>query len=147
MNSKNVIFRQLFDSDSSTYTYLLGCKQSGQAVFIDPVKAHAEMALNLIGQLGLTLSYALDTHTHADHITALGELREKSGCETVMGQESAAACANRFMQDGDVFTVGALSLKALYTPGHTDDSYSFYVAGEGHNQAALFTGDTVGTSA
>ncbi len=143
MNSKNVIFRQLFDSESSTYTYLLGCKQTGQAALIDPVKPHAEMYLTLIGQLGLTLTYALDTHTHADHITALGDLRERTGCVTVMGQESAAACANRFMQDGDVFTVGAISLKALHTPGHTDDSYSFYLSGGSQNSAALFTGDTL----
>jgi sulfur dioxygenase len=132
-----MIFRQLFDSDSSTYTYLLASQ--GEAVIIDPVREHLQEYLKLLASEGLTLRYALDTHTHADHITALGELRDHTGCETVVGKPSGMACASRQIGNGETLQFGELTLQALATPGHTNDSYSFYLASEG----MVFTGDTL----
>jgi len=132
-----MIFRQLFDSDSSTYTYLLASQ--GEAIIIDPVREHLQKYLKLLASEGLTLRYALDTHTHADHITALGELRDHTGCETVVGKPSGMACASRQIGNGETLQFGELTLQALATPGHTNDSYSFYLASEG----MVFTGDTL----
>jgi len=132
-----MIFRQLFDSDSSTYTYLLASQ--GEAIIIDPVREHLQEYLKLLASEGLTLRYALDTHTHADHITALGELRDHTGCETVVGKPSGMACASRQIDNGETVQFGELTLQALATPGHTNDSYSFYLASEG----MVFTGDTL----
>jgi len=132
-----MIFRQLFDSDSSTYTYLLASQ--GEAIIIDPVREHLQEYLKLLASEGLTLRYALDTHTHADHITALGELRDHTGCETVVGKPSGMACASRQIGNGEAVQFGELTLQALATPGHTNDSYSFYLASEG----MVFTGDTL----
>ncbi len=132
-----MIFRQLFDSDSSTYTYLLG--SAGEAALIDPVLEHLDEYLALLAEEDLDLRYAMDTHTHADHITAMGELRDASGCETIIGRPSAMACASRHLEHDETLTIGELSLTALATPGHTDDSYSFYLAAE----AMVFTGDTL----
>jgi sulfur dioxygenase len=132
-----MIFKQLFDDDSSTYTYLIG--SNGEAALIDPVKEHLQDYLALLDAEKLSLRYALDTHTHADHITAMGELREANGCETIVGKPSGMACASRQIEDGETLTIGELTLTALSTPGHTDDSYSFYLASE----AMVFTGDTL----
>jgi sulfur dioxygenase len=132
-----MFFKQLFDQDSSTYTYLLG--SAGDAALIDPVKEHLQDYLALLAQEGLSLRYALDTHTHADHITAMGDLREASGCETIIGKPSGMACASRQITDGETLTIGELTLTAIATPGHTDDSYSYYLASE----AMVFTGDTL----
>jgi sulfur dioxygenase len=132
-----MIFRQLFDDESSTYTYLIG--SNGEAALIDPVKEHLQDYLALLDAEKLRLRYALDTHTHADHITAMGELREANGCETIVGKPSGMACATRQIEDGETLTIGELTLTALSTPGHTDDSYSFYLAAE----AMVFTGDTL----
>lgn len=134
-----VIFRQLFDHDSSTYTYLLADSVSRQALLIDPVLVQIDSYQRLLAELELSLIYALDTHVHADHVTALGRLRELTGCKTLMGRESEVACASGWFADGDTLTVGQLSLRVLYTPGHTSDSYCFYVPE--HN--LLFTGDTL----
>ena len=132
-----MIFRQLFDSDSCTYTYLIG--STGEAALIDPVREHLESYLDLLTEEELSLRYAIDTHTHADHITALGELRDATGCETVIGSPSAMECASRHLEHKDSLQIGELSLQALATPGHTDDSYSFYLA----EQGMVFTGDTL----
>ena len=132
-----MIFRQLFDLDSSTYTYLLASRKGGEAVLIDPVEEHSMMYLTIIEQLGLKLVYALDTHTHADHITALGTLREHSGCTTVMGEHSRAECVDLRLANDEVINVDGLKLRALYTPGHTDESSSFVM------EDRVFTGDVL----
>ena len=136
-----MIFRQLFDKASSTYTYLLACEQTREAILIDPVKEQLAQYLQLLRELDLTLLYAADTHTHADHITALGALRDATGCVTLMGEFTQAGCVSRGLKDGEIFKVGALSIQALYTPGHTDESFSFVL--NPTQPAAVFTGDTL----
>ncbi len=136
-----MIFRQLFERESSTYTYLLGDEITQKALLIDPVAGQETLYKQLLGELNLTLSYAIDTHVHADHITALGVLRDETGCISMMGQQSQVACASSFFSDGDVIELGELSLEVLYTPGHTDDSYSFLL--RDNEQSYLFTGDTL----
>jgi glyoxylase-like metal-dependent hydrolase (beta-lactamase superfamily II) len=134
-----MIFRQLFDHESSTYTYLLGDTNSGEALLIDPVIANTDSYLSLLQQLNLTLKLCVDTHTHADHITALGALRERTGCITMMGEQAMADCVSQSFAHLDQIEVGSIKLEVLYTPGHTDDSYSFYAP----DAAILFTGDTL----
>ena len=136
-----MLFRQLFEKNSSTYTYLIADKFSKQAVLIDPVIDETEGYIRLLNELGLTLKVAMDTHTHADHITALGKLRELTGCETYMGQQANSSCANDSFHDGSKIKVGNIELTALHTPGHTDDSYCFQLEHKG--QQYLFTGDTL----
>ena len=132
-----MIFRQLFDQKSSTYTYLLASRSGGEAVLIDPVAEHADMYITLIEQLGLRLVYALDTHTHADHITALGSLRERTHCTTVMGNRSRAECVDVKLAEGDVLNVDGMKLTAMFTPGHTDESLSYVM------DDRVFTGDVL----
>ena len=136
-----MIFRQLFDAQSSTYTYLLADPGSRQVLLIDPVATQVASYLQLLQELELTLVMALDTHLHADHVTALGALREATGCKSMMGQQSAAQCVSATFADGDVLRLGALALEVLYTPGHTDDSYCFLVQQGGRGY--LFSGDTL----
>lgn len=132
-----MLFRQLFDAESSTYTYLLARRPGSEALLIDPVIGRTAAYEQLIRELGLRLVVAVDTHTHADHITALGRLRENVGCRTVMGEGALAECVSEKMRDGDRLRVGGITLEAMYTPGHTDDSYSLLVDGR------VFTGDTL----
>lgn len=136
-----MIFRQLFDTTSSTYTYLLADEDSRKALLIDPVVEKTAQYLQLLNELDLQLELAIDTHTHADHITALGELRERCACRTMIGAESKSQCASATFTDGDILKVGNINVLALHTPGHTDDSYSFVV--QESNQTWLFTGDTL----
>jgi glyoxylase-like metal-dependent hydrolase (beta-lactamase superfamily II) len=132
-----MIFRQLYDHQSSTYTYLLASRRGGEAVIIDPVDEHAHMYVTLIEQLDLRLVYALDTHTHADHITALGTLRQRTDCTTVMGDRSRADCVDLKLAEGGVVDVDGIKLRALFTPGHTDESMSFMM------DDRVFTGDVL----
>lgn len=136
-----MLFRQLFDVTSSTYTYLLADRQTGDAVLIDPVREQMPSYLRLLEELGLKLVMAIDTHVHADHITALGALRDATGCVTWMGQQAQADCVSARFADGDRLRFGGYELLAMYTPGHTDDSYSFYL--EANGQKYAFTGDTL----
>jgi sulfur dioxygenase len=136
-----MIFRQLFERESSTYTYLIGCEQTRQAVLIDTVKSEIDRYLQLLAELDLSLAYVLDTHTHADHITGAGALRDATGACTLLGQEANSACVSKAMHDGEIITVGQLVIKAVHTPGHTDDSYSFILENQGEHYA--FTGDTL----
>lgn len=131
-----MIFRQLFDAESSTYTYLIGDPSTGQAVLIDPVLGQVDRDLQFVSELDLTLTHVFDTHVHADHVTASGLLREKTDC-TVIGGESGASCANVHVKHGDVVKVGALEFTVLATPGHTDDSVSYRLADR------VFTGDAL----
>ncbi len=132
-----MIFRQLFDSVSSTYTYLLASRKGGEALIIDPVLDKVDRYLRLMEELDLKLVKALDTHVHADHITGLGALRDRTRCITVMGQESAVDCVSLRVSDGDTVTIEGITLTAIHTPGHTDDSYSFLMGDR------VFTGDTL----
>ncbi|MGB0679276.1 MAG: MBL fold metallo-hydrolase [Polyangiales bacterium] len=132
-----MLFRQLFDRESSTYTYLIACDASGETALIDPVLGQQASYLQLLGELGLRLQYAIDTHVHADHVTALGALRDATGCITVMGEPSQADCVSLRVRDGEWLALGALRLEAMATPGHTDDSYCFSLPGR------VFTGDTL----
>ena len=132
-----MIFRQLFERESSTYSYLVAARKGGEALLIDPVKEETPKYLQLIKELDLRLVFAIDTHVHADHVTALGALRDDTSCVTVMGEQSKAQCVSRAVKDGEIIRVDGLELKAIYTPGHTDDSYSFAM------RDRVFTGDTL----
>ena len=132
-----MIFRQLFDSVSGTYTYLLASRRGGEALIIDPVVEKVDRYLQLIRELDLRLVKAVDTHLHADHITGLGALRDKTHCATVMGEHTKADVVSMRVADGDRLTVEGVSLDVIYTPGHTDDSYSFVMPDR------AFTGDTL----
>ncbi len=132
-----MIFRQLFDGPSCTYTYILGNEGTGEALIIDPVLEKLERYIQLLDELGLKLVKALDTHLHADHITALGALRDRLGCITVMGRESAVDMVSMRLDDGDTIEFGDIPLRAIHTPGHTDCSYCYLMADR------VFTGDTL----
>jgi glyoxylase-like metal-dependent hydrolase (beta-lactamase superfamily II) len=132
-----MLFRQLFDAESCTYTYLLAPAEGGEAIIIDPVSQQSSAYLQLIDELRLRLRFALDTHVHADHVTALGALRDATGCLTMMGEPSLAACVSKTFADGEVIAIEGLQLRALFTPGHTDDSYCFLM------DDRVFTGDTL----
>jgi glyoxylase-like metal-dependent hydrolase (beta-lactamase superfamily II)/rhodanese-related sulfurtransferase len=132
-----MIFRQLFDSTSSTYTYLLASRQGGEALIIDPVLEKVDRYIQLLNELDLRLVKAIDTHLHADHITGLEALRERTRCITVMGEQTQADVVSIRVGDGDTVGIEGLSLEALYTPGHTDDSYSYILPDR------VFTGDTL----
>ncbi len=136
-----MIFKQLFDPTSSTYTYLLATGQGGQALLIDPVKEHAGRYLDVLTELDAQLVYAIDTHTHADHVTALGDLRDATGCVTIMGDRSRARCVSRGISDGELLSVGDICLQGLYTPGHTNESFCFVLNPD--QPQAVFTGDAL----
>lgn len=132
-----MLFRQLFDADSSTYTYLLASRPGGEALIIDPVKEHADEYLQLIEELELKLVIAIDTHTHADHVTALGDLRRATHCVTWMGDRTRAECVSAQFKDGQSIGVDGVKLRAMYTPGHTDESFSLVM------DDRVFTGDAL----
>jgi sulfur dioxygenase len=132
-----MIFRQLFDSVSGTYSYLLASRVGGEAMIIDPVLEKVDRYLQLIRELDLKLVKAVDTHLHADHITGLGALRDRTHCITVMGENTKADVVSMRLAEGDKLTIEGMTLDVLYTPGHTDDSYSFLM----HDR--VFTGDTL----
>src|SRR5499426_3475834 len=117
-----VIFRQLFDQTSSTYSYLLASRRGGEALIIDPVLEKVDRYLQLIKELDLQLVKAVDTHMHADHVTGLGVLRDRTQCITVMGEMTRADVVSMRVTEGDKLEIEGLGLDVLYTPGHTDDS-------------------------
>jgi len=132
-----MIFRQLFDQTSGTYSYLLASRRGGEALIIDPVLEKVDRYLSLVRELDLKLVKAVDTHMHADHITGLGALRDKTHCITVMGEQTKADVVSMRLGEGDKLTIEGLALDVIYTPGHTDDSYSFVMPDR------VFTGDTL----
>lgn len=132
-----MIFRQLFDHESCTYTYLLADETSRECILIDPVLEKVDRYIQLLEELDLKLVKAVDTHLHADHITALGALRDRTKCITVMGEQSQADVTSVRIKDGDRISIEGLSLEVIYTPGHTDDSYCYKL------DNMLFTGDTL----
>ena len=134
--NKDLFLRQLFDAATSTYTYLVADLGTREAMLIDPVLECVERDLGLLSELGFTLRYAADTHVHADHVTASGVLRERTGCTTV-GARAGADCADLKAAPGSTLEVGRLRVEVLGTPGHTDDSLSYRVG------ANVFTGDAL----
>jgi glyoxylase-like metal-dependent hydrolase (beta-lactamase superfamily II) len=132
-----MLFRQLYDSTSSTYTYLLASRPGGEALIIDPVIEHVSSYVQLVHELDLQLVLAVDTHIHADHVTGLGQLREQTRCATAMGEHSRATCVSHRLKEGEPLRLDGLKVEVLYTPGHTDDSYSLVLADR------VFTGDTL----
>ncbi len=134
-----MLFRQLFDRNTSTYTYLLADEASHQAILIDPVVEHHERDLELITELGLTLLYVLETHVHADHVTGASKLRQKLGAKTAVGARGGANCADIQLAHGQRIVFGAESLEVRETPGHTNGCVSYV----DHNNRRVFTGDTL----
>ena len=132
-----MIFRQLFEPLSSTYTYLLGCEETGQAVLLDPVIVSMERDLGEIRRLGLTLAYSVDTHIHADHITAALELKNRVGCKIAAPAFDRLACADAGIEEGTPFTVGSILLQPLHTPGHTPGHFAYLLGDK------IFTGDAL----
>lgn len=132
-----MIFRQLFEPTSSTYTYLLGCEVTGQAVLIDPVIVAVERDLAEIRRLGLILSHSIDTHIHADHITAARELKKRVGSSIAAPVFDRLPCADIGIEEGVPVRIGSVVLQPLHTPGHTDGHFA-YLAGD-----RVFTGDAL----
>jgi sulfur dioxygenase len=129
--------RQLFDRETSTYTYLIADEKTAEAAIIDPVKEQFERDVLLIEQLGFNLKYVLETHVHADHITSSGKMREKFLAKVVLHENSGAKCADLLLKDNDALKLGDIEIKALHTPGHTNADVSFVVEGY------VFTGDAL----
>jgi len=132
-----IIFQQLFESESSTYTYILGDPETKEAIIIDPVLETVERDLKLTQELGLTVKYVLDTHVHADHITGAGEIRKRTNAQTALSVGAKVACMDIPLKDGDTLKFGAHVLKALATPGHTDSCMTYLVGNR------VFTGDSL----
>ncbi len=132
-----MIFRQLFDSTSGTYSYLIASRRGAEAMIIDPVLEKVDRYIQLLNDLDLRLVKAVDTHLHADHITGLGALRDRTKCITVMGEQTKADIVSMRVADGEKLEIEGVGLGVIYTPGHTDDSYSFTMADR------VFTGDTL----
>ncbi len=132
-----MIFRQLFDAETFTYTYLIASGLGREGILIDPVKEKLSEYTILIKELDLKLVASIDTHVHADHVTALGDLRLATKCKSIMGEQSKAECVSIKIKEGETVDFDGLKLQAIYTPGHTDDSYSFLLNGR------VFTGDTL----
>jgi glyoxylase-like metal-dependent hydrolase (beta-lactamase superfamily II)/rhodanese-related sulfurtransferase len=132
-----MLFRQLFDAESCTYTYLLAGGPGREAILIDPVLERIDLYLRLLSELDLTLSKAVDTHVHADHRTGIGALRDRTRCITIMGEKSSVDVVSMRVREGDAIEVEGVRLGVLYTPGHTDCSYSFVMPDR------VFTGDTL----
>jgi sulfur dioxygenase len=132
-----MIFRQLFEPLSSTYTYLLGCEETRQAILIDPVIASMERDLTEVHRLGLTLSYSVDTHVHADHITAARELRNRVGSRIAVPWAEHVPCADAHLEEGKSLQVGSIVLQPLHTPGHTAGHFAYVF------QDRVFTGDAL----
>lgn len=132
-----MIFYQLFEAESSTYTYLLADEQSREAVLIDTVLETVDRDLNLLKELDLKLTWVLETHIHADHITGADSLRSRTGAKTAVSKHSNVTCADRLLSDGDEILFGNNKLKSLETPGHTDSCMSFLI------DDMIFTGDVL----
>jgi len=133
-----MLFRQLFDQDTGTYTYLIADEASRSAVLVDPVIEQLERDLRLLKELGLKLKYCLETHVHADHITGTARLRELTGCTGVVPEGAPAGCADYFIKDGEVLRVSAVTIKAIATPGHTDSHMAYQVGDD-----RVLTGDAL----
>ena len=136
-----MLFRQLFEPQSSTYTYLIACADSGEAALIDPVLETVERDLAEIDALGLSLRFTIETHIHADHVTGASALRDRTGCRCAVPQKSGAERADIAVREGEPIRIGRLDLQPLYTPGHTDDHHCYLV--EDQDGGRIFTGDAL----
>ena len=132
-----MIFEQLFDEKSSTYTYIIASGEGREALIIDPVIEHSNEYSTILKNLDLKLVKVIDTHIHADHISALNELNKRTNCIRVMGEKSKSEVIDLRIKDGEKIKVEEVELQAIYTPGHTDCSYSFLM------NDRVFTGDTL----
>ncbi len=132
-----MFFKQFFEQESSTYTYMLGCEETREAVLIDPVASDIEIYAKELEKHQFTLIYTLDTHVHADHITAANLLRERFHCKSVLHRNSDVSCGDILITDGYTLKLGKLSIEARYTPGHTNACTSYLVGN------MVFTGDAL----
>ena len=132
-----MIFKQLFDTKSSTYTYLIASAKGREALIIDPVIENVDSYINLLNELDLKLVKVIDTHIHADHVTGASKLKNISKCSTIMGDHSPANTVDIKVKDDEYIHLDSLKIRAMYTPGHTSDSYSFLM------DNYLFSGDTL----
>ena len=132
-----MIFEQLFDTKSSTYTYIISSGEGREALIIDPVIEHTNDYLKILEKLKLKLVKVIDTHIHADHITALNELNKRTSCTRIMGENSKSEVIDIKVTDNEKINIENIELKAMYTPGHTDCSYSYFM------KDRVFTGDTL----
>ena len=132
-----MLFHQLFDKNSSTYTYLIASAKGREALIIDPVLENIEQYIKLLNELDLKLVKVIDTHIHADHITAASKLKDATNCTTIMGEHTPSDTVEIKVKDDDIICVDKLEIKVIYTPGHTKDSYSFLM------DDCLFSGDTL----
>jgi sulfur dioxygenase len=132
-----MIFKQVFDTKSSTYTYLIASAKGREAIIIDPVIENVDDYIKLLNKLDLKLVKVIDTHIHADHVTGASKLKQATNCTTLMGEHTPADTVEIKVKDGEMIDIDNLKIKSLYTPGHTSDSYSFLM------DNYLFTGDTL----
>ena len=132
-----MIFKQLFDQKSSTYTYLIASSKGREALIIDPVLENVEKYIRLLSELDLKLVKVIDTHIHADHVTAASKLKDITKCSTIMGEHTPAETVEIKVKDDEYINLDNLKIRAMYTPGHTSDSYSFLMGNY------LFSGDTL----
>ncbi len=132
-----MIFRQVFDNKSSTYTYLIASAKGREAVIIDPVIENVESYIKLLQELDLKLVKVIDTHIHADHVTGASKLKLATNCSTLMGEHTPADAVEIKVKDDEIIKIDQIKIKAMYTPGHTSDSYSFLM------KNYLFSGDTL----
>lgn len=136
--ASTLVFRQLFDPESSTYTYLIADRETRQAALVDTVLEKVDRDLQVLNDLGLTLRYCLETHIHADHITGAGKLRQQTGCQVLVPQRAAARAADHSLADGEILSLGTVRIEAIATPGHTNGHLAFWV-----NHTHLLTGDAL----
>jgi len=132
-----MIFRQLFDKASSTYTYLIASGKGREALVIDPVLDNAELYIQLLKDLDLKLVKVIDTHIHADHITASSKLKNETNCTTIMGEHTPSNTVEIKVKNDEIIFIDDLKIRTIYTPGHTKDSYSFLM------NNYLFSGDVL----
>ena len=132
-----MIFKQAFDTNSSTYTYIIASAKGREAVIIDPVIENVDDYVKILGELNLKLVKVIDTHIHADHVTGASKLKKITNCATLMGEYTPADTVEIKVKDNEIIDIDSLKIKSLYTPGHTSDSYSFLL------DNYLFTGDTL----
>ena len=132
-----MIFKQVFDTKSSTYTYIIASAEGREALIIDPVLENVEDYIKILNQLNLKLVKVIDTHIHADHVTGAGKLRDKTKCVTIMGEHTPTDAVEVKVKDDEIIKLDKLNFRALYTPGHTSDSFCFLM------DKYLFSGDTL----
>tara|TARA_B100001113_G_C21108674_1_gene622130 strand:- start:1580 stop:2263 length:684 start_codon:yes stop_codon:yes gene_type:complete len=132
-----MIFKQVFDNKSSTYTYIIASAKGREALIIDPVIENVKSYLQILNELDLKLVKVIDTHIHADHVTGASKLKKETNCTTIMGENSPADTVDLKLKDDEIVKIDQLEIRAMYTPGHTSDSYSFLM------NDCLFSGDTL----